>query len=59
MLKPWMHKRPGETDREVMHRRSRTCYYCPREDTTVDESIEHEKTHERPAHKPTTPPTAD
>ncbi|ASO20779.1 hypothetical protein AHOG_15765 [Actinoalloteichus hoggarensis] len=41
-----MHRRADETEREAMARRSRTCFYCPREDATVAESLEHEKTHE-------------
>ncbi|WP_075741278.1 hypothetical protein [Actinoalloteichus sp. GBA129-24] len=48
LLKPWMRRRPDETEREAMARRSRTCYFCPREDATVAESLEHESTHEKP-----------
>jgi hypothetical protein len=43
-----MKKRPDETEEEAYNRRSRTCYYCPREDANAAESIEHEKEHEKP-----------
>ncbi|APU15978.1 MULTISPECIES: hypothetical protein [Actinoalloteichus] len=53
MLKPWMKKRPDETEQEAFNRRSRTCYFCPREDKTVAESLEHEKEHETPRNQKT------